>query len=209
MRSLPLPRMRHLALPLVLGLGACDDVSDDDHDHDHDHGATTRMELTFTPQGGGAAETFVWSDPEDDGDPEIDPIVLTDGTTYDVDVTFWNDLEDEPEEVTPEVLEDATAHQVFFTGAAVQSPATGTQASAVIEQAYADTDENGDPLGLANTITTLQTGTGPLIVTLRHMPPENDSPVKTSTSAEDVAAGGFTAIGGDNDIQSEFDVTVE
>lgn len=202
--------MRHLALPLLLGLAACDDVSEGDgHDHDHDHGALTRVELTFTPQGGGAAETFVWADPEDDGSPEIDPITLADGTTYDLDLAFWNDLEDPPEEVTPEVLEDGTSHQVFFTGAAVQSPATGAQPGAILEQAYADSDDNGDPIGVANTVTALQTGTGVLTLTLRHMPPEDDTPVKTATAAEDVAAGGFNAIGGDNDLQVDFDLTVE
>ena len=48
-----------------------------------------------------------------------------------------------------------------------------------------------------------------VVATLRHMPPENDSPVKVEGLAEDVAEGGFEAIGGANDIQVTYSLTVE
>jgi hypothetical protein len=68
-------------------------------------------------------------------------------------------------------------------------------------------DVNGLPLGLRNTIVAAS-GSGRLTVTLRHMPPLNDTAVKTATSAADVAAGGVAGIGGSTDAQVDFDVTV-
>lgn len=206
-----------LAPLVLLFTTACDDVHDHDHDHDHNHGITTTLMLLFTPADGGETLTFAWSDPENDGNPLVDDIVLPDGSDHDhhdarsytLELQLWNDLEDPAEDVTSEVSEDAASHQVFFTGSAVQSPATGDNPSAVVGQAYADTDANGLPIGLESTIDTLAHGTGELTVTLRHMPPENDEAVKTEGLAEQVATDGFSSIGGDNDIQVTFNLEVE
>ena len=197
---------------------ACADVEDteDDHHHDHNHGLTTGLVLIFTADNGDTY-TFGWSDPEDDGDPIVDDILLPDGSdhdhhdaaTYTLDVEVWNELEDPPEAVTPEIAELDTEHQFFFTGSAVEGPATGDNPNAIIEHSYADEDADGLPLGLTNTIQTVDWGTGELTVTLRHMPPENDQPVKVAGLAGDVADGGFGAIGGDNDIQVTFSIEVE
>ena len=65
------------------------------------------------------------------------------------------------------------------------------------------------PLGLANTISTLDWGAGELTVTLRHLPPENGESVKVDGLADDVAGDGFSAIGGENDIQVTFNIVVE
>jgi hypothetical protein len=192
---------------LTIGLAACGDPG-----HDHDHGneaeVITTVVLRFLPSGGGSALEFTWADPEDDGSPVIDDITLADADDYDVTVSFLNELEDPAEDITAEVEDESDQHQVFFTGSAVKGPATGT-AVGLVTHAYADEDVNGLPVGLENTFTTDTTGNGELIVTLRHMPPENDSPVKLDGAAEDVAAGGFASIGGDNDAQVTFNLTVE
>ena len=91
--------MRHInrIFPLILLLsGACSDVEGDDHDHDHENEVITTVELTFTPQAGGSDLVYTWADPEDDGSPLIDDIVLMDTETYDLSVAFLNELEDPP-----------------------------------------------------------------------------------------------------------------
>ena len=61
----------------------------------------------------------------------------------------------------------------------------------------------------SSTVETLAWGSGELIVTLRHLPYEDGTPTKTEGLAEDVAAGGFASIPGDNDIQATFNIDVE
>jgi hypothetical protein len=204
---------------LVLGgLGAgCADVENHDHDHDHNHGLITTVNLTFTPVGEDEGVTFTWSDPEADGDPEIDNIVLSDASDeashetqdYLVDIELWNDLEEPVENVTAEIATANDEHQFFFTGSAVSGPATGENPEALVEHVYADSDAMGFPVGLENTISTIALGEGLLVLTLRHLPPEGGEAVKTADLAEEVASGGFGSIGGDTDIQIEFDMTVE
>ncbi|MEL6342083.1 MAG: hypothetical protein AAFV53_03050 [Myxococcota bacterium] len=201
----------------LLFTSACDDVTSEDPLDTHHHGLTTTLVLYFTPTGGGETLSFTWADPEDDGNPIIDDIFLPDGSdhnhhdamSYTLDVEVWNELEDPITDVTPEIESLDTEHQVFFTGSAVMGPATGANTDAIIEQAYADSDANGLPLGLTNTITTRDWGDGELTVTLRHLPPENGQDVKTEGLANDVALTGFGSIGGDNDIQATFPIEVE
>ena len=204
-------------LPLLVLLGACSDVEDHDHDHDHNHGLTTAVVLTFTPSGGGDVLEVVWSDPEGDGNPSIDDIVLPDASDhndhhaqdYTLALTVLNELEEPIEDVTVEIEEESDVHQFFFTGSGVEGPATGDNPSALISQTYADADENGLPVGLLNDISTLALGSAELTVTLRHMPPEGGEDIKIDGLADDVAEEGFAAIGGDNDIQVTFPLTVE
>jgi len=201
-----------LTAPLLLLLAACADVEGDDHDHDHhdhEHEVMTTISLTFTSQTDGSAFEAVWADPENDGSPVVDDIFLLDGDAYDVSMGILNELEDPAEDVTPEITDESEEHQFFFTGSAVEGPATGANDAAVVAHAYADLDENGLPIGLSNTFTTLAIGAGELTVTLRHMPPESDQAVKVEGLAETVAEGGFGAIGGANDIEVTFNLEVE
>lgn len=204
-------------LPLLLvALAGCPDVEDHDTDPDDNHGLVTRVELTFTP-GAGDPLVFTWADPENDGSPAIDPIVLPDDSTdanhapraYALTVRLFNDLVEPVEEVTSEIEEDSEDHQLFYLGSAVLGPATGSNTSAVVEHAYDDTDAGGLPIGLANTITTTALGSGDLNVVLRHLPPENGEPLKVDGLAATVASEGFGAIGGDNDVDVTFPLTVE
>lgn len=203
--------MTHLTriAPLMLLLtGGCGDPGDGPG-QDEEGEVITTVVLTFTPQAGGDVLEVSWADPENDGSPVIDDILLADADDYDVTVAFLNELEDPAEDITAEIEDEAEEHQVFFTGSAVEGPATGTNASAVVQHAYADEDAGGLPVGLDNTFTTLGVGTGQLTVTLRHLPPENGADVKVAVLAEDVAAGGFASIGGDNDVEITFDVEVQ
>jgi hypothetical protein len=166
----------------------------------------SRVELTFTP-GAGPPVTFQFDDDDGDGgSPGMSqPITLTAGTTYELTVSFLNALGTTPEDITQEVRDEAVEHQVFFTGSAVVGPAT-PNATGPLTHSYADADEHGLPIGLTSTIIT-NAGTGDLLITLRHMPPE-EPPQKAADSAARVAAAGFAAIGGSTDAQVTFPVTV-
>lgn len=196
---------RLLPLPLLL-LVACGDVEKPDETNPEE--VITTVGLVFTPDSGGAASEFRWADPENDGSPVIDDIMLTDGESYTLAVSFLNELEDPAEDITEEVDAESDQHQVFFTGSAVEGPATGENASAVVSQAYDDTDANGFPVGLSNLIGTLGAGSGTFTVTLRHMPPEDGSDVKTGELAGDVATGGIESLPGDTDATVDFSLMV-
>jgi hypothetical protein len=168
----------------------------------------TTVTLTFTPAGGGPAVIASVDDPDGDGGnpPVVGPINLTAGM-FDLAVKFENKLEKPPVNITDEVSDERDEHQVFFTGTAVSGPASN-QAGAPLVQSYADMDSKGLPLGLANKITA-SAGTGMLTVTLRHLPPVNNMPVKVDGLADTVRGQGFSAIGGSTDAQVSFPVTVQ
>ncbi len=199
--------MRSVLLVFIVLAASCDDEVTNPPPPDNEGELITTVTLTFTPTAGTDALSFTWFDLEGDGSPVIDPIVLSDADDYDLAVSFLNEQSSPPEDITAEVDEESDQHQVFFTGAGVVGPATGDNPAALIEQAYADADVNGFPVGLASTITTLATGTSELIVTLRHLPPEG-APVKTGTLADVVAADGLSALPGDTDVEVTFDLTV-
>lgn len=196
-----------LALPL---LAACSDVKEDedeDDHHDHDHGLVTALMLNVTDSAGNTV-VYEWADPTADGsNVTIDDVVLTAGESYDVNVEVWNQLEEPVEDVTVEILELADEHQFFFTGSGVVGPASAGSA-AVITHSYNDTDNNGLPLGIDNIFDASGGGSGDLEVTLRHLPPEDGTATKYEGMADTVKTGGFAAIGGDNDIQVTFPLTV-
>jgi hypothetical protein len=196
---------------LLLALPACSDVDNDgdEHGHHHDQEVITTVVLSFTANDDSDPIDFTWSDAEDNANPTIDDIVLQDANDYTMSVSFLNELEDPTEDLTPEIADEDDEHQVFFTGSAVDGPATESNANAVVEHTYADEHVNGMPLGLDNDIITLGTGSGEITVTLRHMPFESGNAIKTAGAASDVASGGFAAIGGDNDVQITFPISVE
>jgi hypothetical protein len=190
---------------VLLAASACG--SDDGHSHNEEEVINT-VTLTFTPSGGGAAITAAYDDPDGDGGeaPTIDPIDLPPGD-YTLTITFENTLEDPPEDITAEVEDEGDQHQIFLTGTAVDGPATDN-AGAPLMHAYGDDDANGLPLGLTNDITAVA-GTGTMTLTLRHMPPVNDTAVKVDGLAEQVVTDGINGLPGATDVSIEFDVTVE
>jgi hypothetical protein len=190
-----------------LALSACPLVENVDDGH-NDGEVITKVALTFAPAGGGAAVTAAFSDPENDGDPTIDPIALTNGTTYTLTLAFENQLAEPAEDITAEVEEEASEHQVFVYGSAVQGPATGTNASHRVTHAYADVDDAGLPIGLSNTIVATTLGSGELSIMLRHLPAEDGTPQKVAGLAEAFATDG-DAIAGEADVDVTFPLTVE
>jgi hypothetical protein len=190
------------ALFLAIALTACgEDPAVEDPQE-----VITSVILTFTPVAG-TPLVFEADDPDGDGG---DPIVIDDvdlpAGMYTLDLAFENRLEDPPEDITEEVADEADQHQVFLTGSAVDGPAEDNP-GAPLAHAYADADAGGLPVGLANTITATS-GTGELTITLKHLPPIDGADVKIEGLADEVAAGGIGAIGGDADASVTFTVTV-
>jgi hypothetical protein len=191
----------------LAALAAC---GGDDGGTTNENEVITTVILDLTPAGGGAAVSATFNDPDGDGGaaPTVDPLVLANGTTYTMTVRFQNRLETPPDEITDEVRDEADQHQVFFTGTAINGPATATTA-APLTQSYADMDDNGLPIGLSNTIVAATgTGTGTVIVTLRHLPPVNDTAVKIAGLAMQIRTDGIAALPGDTDAQVTFMATV-
>lgn len=188
-------------IPILLLVAAC---GGDDTGPSNENELITTVILTF--EDGAASTVFEFDDPDGDGGdpPTIDPLNIPAGT-YAVTVGFENRLENPPEDIAAEVADEADEHQVFLTGSAVDGPASD-QPGAPFTHTYADQDGNGLPIGLDNTIVA-GSGTGELTVTLRHLPPVNDQPVKTADTAAQVRDGGFSSIGGQNDVQVTFMVT--
>ncbi len=195
-----------LASAVALTLVGCVDVENPDTDVNPEEVITT-VKLTFTPNGGGTALEFAFADPENDGSPIVDEIVLDNGTAYTMAVAFLNELEDPAEDITVEVEEESDEHQVFVYGSGVSGPATGDNAAALVTHAYADTDESDLPLGLSNTISATTAGTAELKLMLRHLPVENDTAQKVAGLAAVLAAGDTLA--GESDVDVTFPLVVE
>lgn len=194
--------MKRLAA-LLLVLGACGDFEGPAGNPEE---VITTVVLSFTPTSGSKV-IAEFDDPDGDGGdpPTVQPVNLTTGTTYTLDVQFQNRLATIPEDITVEVMDEGDLHLLLFTGSAVVGPATSNTAGP-LTHAYADTDANGLPIGLTSTVMA-RTGSGDLIVTLRHMPPE-EPPEKASDTVGLVKAGGIDSIGGSTDASVTFLVTV-
>lgn len=200
--------MRFVTMIYLLSLTACSDVEEDSHDHhDHDHELMTTVTLTLTS--GDETMTVAWADPEQDGDPVIDTLTLTEGVVYDASLGFLNEAEEPAEDITPEILDEAEEHQVFVFGNAVEGPGTDANPDALVLHEYNDMDDNGLPIGLENTFEAVMMGSGELTIVLRHQPEEDGQAVKVEGQAADLAAEGLAAVGGASDIEVTFPVMVE
>ena len=192
---------------LTVGPAACS--GEDGPGTGNENEVFTTITLTLTPMAGGSPVVAVVDDPDGDGGkaPTVQPIALSPGM-FDMSVKFENRLAKPPENLTEEVEDEATQHQIFFTGNAVNGPASNAP-GAPLTHTYADMDSKGLPLGVVNRITAA-VGMGTLTVTLRHLPPINDVPQKMAGLADAVRMmGGFAGIAGSTDVQVTLPVRVQ
>lgn len=129
-----------------------------------------------------------------DGDGPNAPVFsasgnLTANTVYNGEVRFLNETVIPAENITVEVEEEGDEHQVFY-----QTP------TAIGSFGYTDFDINGKPIGLTFTFTTGNTGSGNIIVTLRHLP---------NKSAAGVSAGDITNAGGATDALVTYPIVIQ
>ncbi len=147
----------------------------------------TTVILTLTPESG---DQVVLTTQDLDGDGPDEPVTTVSGsfsenTVYTGAARFLNETETPAEEITDEVLEEADEHQVFYT----------TTEGLNIQTTYEDQDSQDNPLGLQITLTTGAASEGSLTVTLRH------EPVKPND--------GLDSAGGETDIATSFDVSIQ
>lgn len=191
-----------VALAFLFVLTGC---SKDDPQKEDTPELITKVTLTFTPTGGGAAVVATATDPDGDGVQEIaidGPIDLAVNTQYVLTIELINGLVAVGEpgyNITEEVEEEGDEHMFFFgwTGAIFQAPTgNGNIDNRADDVSYGDLDAGGLPIGLLSTWTTETTGgSGTFSVLLKHQPD-----LKTATSASTV---------GETDLDLEFTLNVQ
>lgn len=181
-----------LALIAVLSFNSCS--SDDNSSQPvNEEEVITTVTVTLTPENGGTPVVLTSRDL--DGDGPNAPVITSTGTitaltAYNGTVSLLNELSNPADNISLEVEEEGADHQFFFS-------ATGGLSGTF---AYADEDENGDPIGLKFKFTaSANPQSGNLTVILRHEP---------NKSGENVSAGNITNAGGETDIQVTFPVSV-
>ena len=147
----------------------------------------TTVILTLTPDSG---DQVVLTTIDLDGDGPDEPVTtvvgnLSENTQYQGAIQFLNETEDPAEDITQEVIEEADEHQVFYT----------ISEGLNIQTTYEDQDSQGNPLGVQITLFTGAASEGSLTVTLRH------EPVKPND--------GLESAGGETDISTSFDVSIQ
>lgn len=150
----------------------------------------TTIMVSFTS----GENTVTYTSYDEDGDGPIAPVVLSTGNlehgkTYAGTVRFINQSVNPEEEITDEIQEESDEHQLFF-----QQNGLGTFT-------YADSDENGNPIGLKfSFLASEQPNSGNLTLTLIHEPDK---------FAEGVNQGNITNAGGSTDAEVVFPVVIE
>ncbi|MCZ6521487.1 MAG: type 1 periplasmic binding fold superfamily protein [Bacteroidetes bacterium] len=138
---------------------------DGDSDPRNEVEVITTLNITFTALTGGTGTEIVsFRDLDGVGGnpPQVDDILLENGALYTMKLELLNESEDPPVDITLEVRKEDDEHQFFFTGSVIDNGS--------LEVEYNDRDGNGNPLGLANAITTQSATLGTFIVTLKHQP---------------------------------------
>lgn len=151
----------------------------------------TTLIYTLSPISGGAPSVFKFVDLDGNGGNapvvEVDPLAVN--QIYQGQLQLKNEQNFPIDDISQEILEEDEEHQFFF-----QTTLDG------LEIKYADSDGNGNPVGLATTVTCGTVGTGRLTITLRHEPDK---------MALGVAEGNLNNAGGETDIEITFDINVQ
>lgn len=163
----------------------------------------TKATLTFTPVGGGTTVTVNATDPDGEGVQDIvvdGPINLVVNKSYTLTVELINGLAkpSDPEyNVTDEVEEESDEHMFFYswTNNVFADPTgNGNVDTRADDVNYNDQDDNGLPLGLNTSWTTVNTAaSGTFRILLKHQPG-----LKSATS---------TAADGESDLDLTFTIS--
>jgi hypothetical protein len=155
----------------------------------------TTATAIYTPLGGGTAITLQYKDL--DGEGANAPLITVSGAfaknkTYDGAVIFKNESVNPALDITPEIVEEGVAHQLFYQK-------TGTLNEFSYGTATSNLDKNGKTIGLQSVFKTTEAASGNLKITLKHNP---------NKSGINVATGDITNAGGSTDIEVTFAITV-
>jgi hypothetical protein len=182
---------------------ACSDVEKPhDHDHHHENEVITTVQLSFVSSDN-TDTMYSFVDLQDGNDAIVDTIELASSMSYQMSISVLNELESPSDDITEEVTDEADEHH-FFIGGSVE----GCSETALVQHDYLDQDSNGLPLGIENSIETIDDGSGELMISLRHMPSEDGQTTKTDGLVDEVCAGNEGALPGDWDVQVTFPLEV-
>lgn len=146
----------------------------------------TTVKLNFISEDG--KDTVEWSFNDLDGDGGESPIIsvtsLKENTTYNAEVYLSNESINPAENITEEVLEEGTLHQLFYVVEGAELAVT-----------YEDMDTDGNPLGLKMKMKTGMQSIGELKLILRHEPIKpNDGDPNNAEGETDIEIDFFVAI---------------
>jgi hypothetical protein len=181
-----------LGIALCLAFTACKKDEPEDPIIPNEEELITTLTYTLEPNGGGTNVVLNFQDLDGDGGDA--PIIsvsgpLTSGETYTGQLALLDESSTPIGDITEEVEEEAEDHQFFFFANGVD-----------VTISYADTDANGNPIGLATQLVTGAVSTGTLQITLRH------EPDKTASGVSD---GLISNAGGETDIEVIFDLEIQ
>jgi hypothetical protein len=141
--------------------------------------------------------TFTFRDPDGDGGSaptKFDTVSLRAAATYHLMIELLDESDSPAGDITEEVKEEGHEHQFFFS----------TQPTGLATVTYADTDKDGNPIGIHSLVSTNAQSTtdnnGKLRVILRHA---------LNKTAAGVKDGDMTNAGGDTDIDVSFPFILE
>jgi hypothetical protein len=185
--------MRHLLLfSAFLFILSCGD--DDDPVIENEEEVITNFTYTLTPVGASTG-TVVLDFSDSDGDGAQVPTItegatLAANTVYAGALTLSNQSVTPPDNITLEILEEDENHQFFFL----------TEDGLEVDVTYADSDGDGNPLGILTELSTGAASSGALTIILRHEP--NKDADGLTIDRPDLA-------GGETDIEVVFELSVE
>ncbi len=170
-------KMKHIRLFAVVMLAgliitSCKKKKDDEEE------LITTLKIVLRPAGSGSPLTFTWKDVDGPGGsaPIIDSFKVAPATTYSCSLQFLNESVSPAKDVTPEILSEATAHQVYYQVTGAQLTFSGF-----------NNDANGLPLGTTSTCISAAASSGSVKITLKHKPgikAANDPVTKGETDIE-------------------------
>lgn len=148
----------------------------------NDNELITTVELRITESGTNNSTIFKWEDIDGPGgeDPIIQPVNLLPNKLYNVQVAFIDASQNPPESITSEIVKENDVHRLYYE----PDQSTGITVGSL------DLDDNNLPLGLNCSWKTTGSGSGNMLITLRHYPnggKEASDPVNSSKSNSDAA----------------------
>lgn len=187
----------NLFLPILLGTALLAGCNKDKEDELTSPAPVNEEELitdAYIHFMDGAGNTFQWhahavGGLEGSSGLQIEADTLPANTQLQAEVILLNRSVSPVDTVSPEVLEEGTAHQFFFVPNQVS-----------ITVGYADQDANGFPIGLHSVWQIGAPATGEVAVLLRHQP------IKDAAGVSD---GDITNAGGSNDLEVHFPAVVQ
>lgn len=191
MRRISQREFLYLSFLFLLPLGGLSSCEEESPTISNPTELITTFIYILTPENGG--DNVVLSYEDLDGEGGNPPSYLTEpipaNTTFNGVIQALDKTQSPIEDVTPELKEEDKDHQIFFSPTNID-----------VSIRYEDSDDDGNPVGLATTFISGDPGTGTLKITLRHKPKK---------FAEGVSGGDITNAEGEKDVEANFPITIQ